>query len=80
MFGLKSFCGFVCCFETENVLKIKDFDPQSGGEPFDSEYVYGDEFVPAEQSESSKNSLNSLNESMAGLWCFLRDEVLLKYF
>jgi hypothetical protein len=71
---------FFCCFETEIVLKIKDsLDPQSGGEPLDSKYACVDEFVPAERSESSKNTASS-NKSMAGLWCFLRDEVLLKYF
>jgi hypothetical protein len=64
---LRSFCGLFCCFETENVLKIKDkLDPQSGGEPFDSEYASGNEFVPAERPESSKNTAN-LNTSIV---CF----------
>jgi hypothetical protein len=77
---LKSFSGFFCCFETENVVKRKDLlNRQSEGEPFDSKHACGDEFVPAERSESNKNAA-SLNKSMAGLWCFLKDEVLLKYF
>jgi hypothetical protein len=46
---------------------------------FLTEYASGDEFVPAERPESSKNTA-SLNESMAVLWCFLRDEVLVKSF
>jgi hypothetical protein len=47
--------------------------------PFDSEYAYCDEFVPAERSESRKNPA-SLNKSMAGPGYFVRDELLLKYF
>jgi hypothetical protein len=58
MFGLKSFRGFFSCFETENVLKIKNkLDPQSGGEPFGSVYASSNEFVPAERPESSKTRL-----------------------
>jgi hypothetical protein len=62
------------------VPRIKDYlDPQSGGEPFGSEYASGNEFVPAERPESNKNTA-SLNKSMVVLWCFLRDEVIVKYF
>jgi hypothetical protein len=56
MFGLKSFRGFFCCFETDMVLKIKDLlDRQSVGEPFGIEYASCDEFVPQSGQNTAKH-------------------------